>query len=98
MTIWTWLGRARSVGINATTASAANHSGGSNQVQAYNHFVANVSAEWVGIIDLDDFIFGVNITAAKFVRQLPMKMRQVCMCACAQHRALSPESSRTLCG
>ena len=52
---------------------------GSNQVRAYNHFVAKVATEWVSIQDLDEYIFGVNTTIAHFLHQLALSTRQVCM-------------------
>lgn len=54
---------------------------GSNQADAYNHFLPRVSTEWVAIWDVDEFGFGArsNESVAEVLRTLPPSIHQICM-------------------
>ena len=52
--------------------------GTSNQANAYNAHVGAVQEDWVVIVDLDEFFFGVNATLAGFLRSLPPVVGQLC--------------------
>ena len=51
VTLWHWMGRASAAKGNT-----------SNQADAYNFFLPNVTTDWVAIIDIDEYMFGANET------------------------------------
>ena len=52
--------------------------GTSNQANAYNAHVHRVAEEWVALVDVDEFFFGVNRTLASFLHTLPSTVGQLC--------------------
>ena len=75
ITVFSWMHRSTDRNTDNTSSSKSL----SNQVRAYNFFLPNVTSEWVGIIDLDEFAFGINTTLARFLRQLTPAKQQVCL-------------------
>lgn len=56
----------------------------SNQVAAYNHFLPRIRSgsdapEWLGVWDLDEYVFVVNSTVASHLHGLRNDTKQVCM-------------------
>jgi hypothetical protein len=91
VTVFSWSHRAkdtpspRSHRSNSSNHKAAdNGSTGqvasmSNQQAAYNHFLPEVRTTWLGIWDLDEFVFGVSTTLAEQLRAQPPWVLQMCL-------------------
>ena len=66
VTLWHWMRRANKAS--------------SNQNAAYNHYMPQAArTQWLAIIDVDEFSFGINATLASFLRSLPTTVRQLCL-------------------
>ena len=82
VTVWSWTLRAEEVVMRSVDRNASGyeiHGRLGNQMMAYNHFLPRVLAEWVAIIDLDEFIWSPNGTVATVLQSLPLETRQVCL-------------------
>jgi hypothetical protein len=69
VTVWKWYAR------------PSNNQQPGNQDAAYQSFLARVSAQWVGIIDIDEFVFAPNERSSglrRIIEQLPPTISQLC--------------------
>ena len=77
VTLWSWMRRASD---RQNQAKDRENRTMGNQAAAYNQFVPQISAEWLAIWDLDEFVFGANTTVAEFLHTLhPTTAKQVCL-------------------
>lgn len=51
----------------------------SNQANAYNSIVGRVNSDWTLVVDADEFVFGVNDSLHRLLRNMPPEIHQLCM-------------------
>lgn len=78
VTTFFWAQRSTDKHKALANATLAGRVSSSNQAIAYNYFLPNVTSEWVGVVDIDEYLFGVNESIATHLRGLDQSIRQVC--------------------